>query len=121
MDLLLDRGRSALEEGDTARAIGHLSALIDHAPEFAEGYNARATAYFHQGRFGLSLDDIGRTLALNPRHFGAMTGLALILEELGETDGALIAWREVEKLHPNREGLNESIRRLEVKIGGETL
>lgn len=121
MDLLLDRGRTALEAGETDRAIEHFSALIDHAPQFAEGYNARATAYFHEGSYGLSLADIQRTLSLNPRHFGAMTGLALILEELGEVDGALLAWREVEKLHPNREGLETAIRRLEVQIGGETL
>lgn len=121
MDLLLSRGRSALEAGDTTRAVDHFSALIDHAPDFAEGYNGRATAYFQQGRFGLSVEDIRRTLELNPRHFGAMTGLALILEELGEIDGALLAWREVERLNPGREGLSEAIRRLEVRIGGETL
>ena len=121
MDLLLERGRKALEDGNTPRAIEHFSALIDHAPAFAEGYNGHATAYFRDGRYGLSLEDIRRTLELNPNHFGAMTGLALILEELGETNGALLAWREVERLHPNREGLSDSIRRLEVMIGGETL
>ena len=83
--------------------------------------NARATAYFQAGRYGLSIEDIRRTLQLNPRHFGAMSGLALILEELGEVDAALEAWREVERLHPNRDGLQDSIRRLEVQIGGETL
>ena len=121
MDLLLQRGRAALEDGNTPRAVEHFSALIDHAPMFAEGYNGRATAYFRDGRYGLSLNDIQRTLDLNPQHFGAMTGLALILEELGEIDGALLAWREVERLHPNREGLSEAIRRLEVMVGGETL
>ncbi|WP_227258197.1 tetratricopeptide repeat protein [Kangsaoukella pontilimi] len=121
MDLLLDRGREALAEGDTKGAIHHFSALIDHAPDFAEGYNGRATAYFQLGRYGLSLEDIRRTLTLNPQHFGAMSGLALILEELGETEGALLAWREVERLHPNREGLSDAIRRLEVLSGGETL
>lgn len=121
MDLLLERGRKALEDGNTPRAIEHFSALIDHAPSFAEGYNGRATSYFRDGRFGLALEDIRRTLELNPQHFGAMTGLALILEELGETDGALLAWREVERLHPNRDGLSDAIRRLEVLRGGETL
>lgn len=121
MDLLLDRGRAALQEGDTTRAIEHFSALADHAPDFAEAYNGRATAYFQEGRYGLSLDDIRRTLDLNPRHFGAMSGLALILEELGEPEGALLAWREVERINPGREGLADAIRRLEVQIGGETL
>ena len=68
-------------------AIEHFTALVDHAPEFAEGYNARATAYFQNGQYGPSLEDIRQTLMLNPRHFGAMSGLALILEELGRPPG----------------------------------
>ena len=121
MDLLLTRGRDALEEGDNIKAIRHFTALIDHAPDFAEGYNGRATAYFQVGRLGLSLEDIRQTLRLNPRHFAAMSGLALILEELGHKEDALAAWREVEKLHPNREGLKDAITRLEREVEGETL
>lgn len=121
MDLLLTRGRNALEEGDNIKAIRHFTALIDHAPDFAEGYNGRATAYFQVGRYGLSLDDIRQTLQLNPRHFAAMSGLALILEELGNEEDALSAWREVEKLHPNREGLQDAIKRLERSVEGEAL
>lgn len=121
MDLLLNRGREALEEGDTVLAIEHFTALIDHAPEFAEGYNMRATAHFQTGRYGLSLEDIRQTLTLNPRHFGAMSGLALILEELGRPDDALAAWREVEAINPNREGLSDAILRLERQVEGETL
>ncbi len=121
MDLLLERGRNALEAGDNVLAIRHFTALIDHAPEFAEGYNGRATAYFQAGRFGLSLEDIRRTLELNPRHFAALSGRALILEELGQKEDALAAWREVERLHPNREGLKDAIARLERQVEGETL
>ena len=121
MDLLLTRGREALEAGDMVLAIRHFTALIDHAPDFAEGYNGRATAYFQLGRYGLSLEDIRQTLRLNPRHFAAMSGLALILEEIDRPEDALAAWREVEKLHPNREGLKEAIRRLERQVEGETL
>lgn len=121
MDLLLKRGRDALEAGNTVLAIRHFTALIDHAPEFAEGYNGRATAYFQAGRYGLSLEDIRRTLELNPQHFSAMTGLALILEELGQPEDALNAWREVERLSPNREGLKDAIARLEKQVEGEAL
>lgn len=118
IDLLLDRGRTALAEDDTGQAIEHLTALIDHAPEFAEGYNARATAFFQNGQFGLALADIQQTLALNPRHFGAMSGLALILEELGHRDDALAAWREVQMIHPHREGLEAAVKRLERQVEG---
>ena len=121
MDLLLDRGRQALQAGNTALAVEHFTALIDHAPGFAEGYNARATAFFHDGKFGLSLADIQQTLAINPRHFGAMSGLALILEEIGQPEEALEVWREVEKLHPHREGLNDAVTRLERQVEGAKL
>ena len=72
-------------------------------------------------KFGLSLADIQKTLALNPRHFGAMSGLALILEEIGRPEDALAAWREVEAIHPHREGLKEAIERLERQVEGAAL
>jgi len=121
MDLLLTRARDALDAGDTTLAIRHFTALVDHAPDFAEGYNGRASAYFQAGRYGLALEDIRKTLELNPRHFTAMSGLALILEELGEPGDALDAWRAVERLHPNLEGLEASIKRLEISVGGARL
>jgi tetratricopeptide (TPR) repeat protein len=121
MDLLLERGREALEAGELPVAIEHFSALVDHAPDFAEGYNARATAWFQAGHYGLALEDIRQTLARNPRHFGAMSGLALILEEIGEEEGALEAWRAVEALHPSRQGVREAIERLERQVEGITL
>lgn len=121
MDFLLERGRKALEAENIPRAIEHFSALIDHAPDWAEAYNGRATAYFQAGRYGPSLSDIRDTLRLNPRHFGALGGLALILEELGETTGALEAYRAVADLYPNREGLAETIKRLEREVEGESI
>ncbi len=121
MDLLLERGRKAHAEGDFALAIEHFSALVDHAPDFAEGYNARATAYFQTGRFGQSLADIQQTLRLNPRHFGALSGLAAILEEIGRPEYALEALRAVKKLSPQREGLSDAIMRLERKVEGQSI
>lgn len=121
MDLLLMRGREAMTAGDTEAAIDHFSALIDHAPEFAEGYNARATAYFQADKFGLSLADIRSTLALNPQHFGALSGLAIILEHLGEQENALEIYRRIQAIHPNQENLEDAIERLEKAVGGVTL
>ena len=121
MDLLLERGREALSEGDTKKAIEHLTALVDHAPEFAEAYNSRATAYFEAGMFGPSLEDLQRTLALNPDHFAAINGLALIFEQMGEPELALRAWREVEKIYPTRAGLTEALARLEGRLEGRDI
>ena len=121
MDLLLDRGRTAMEAGDWGKAIEHLTALTDHAPDFAEGWNARATAYYHLGRYGPAMSDIQRTLALDPRHFGAISGLALILEDLGYAEDALKAYREVQAIHPHRPNLEETIERLEKEVDGTVL
>lgn len=121
MDLLLERGRAALDAGETGEAIGHFTALIDHAPGFAEAYNARATAYFQEGHFGPALADLQQTLALNPRHFGALTGLAVILMDLGADEAALEAWREVEELYPSSPQVQAVVPQLERSVEGRTL
>ena len=121
MDLLLSRGRRAMENGDFAKAINHLTALTDHAPEFAEGWNARATAFFNADEYGLSIADIQRALALNPRHFAALQGLGRILEELDREEDALAAYQSAAAIHPQREGLKEAIERLEKTISGQDI
>lgn len=121
MDLLLERGREAMQAGDHAAAIEHLTALTDHAPDFPEGWNARATAYFQAGELGPSLADIRRTLMLEPRHFGALSGLGLILEELGENGRALEAWRAADAIHPHSPGIDQAIERLERQVSGTDL
>lgn len=118
MDLLLRRGREALEAGDTRAAIEHLTALTDHAPDFAEGWNARATAYFMAGRLGPSLADIRRVLQLNPNHFGALTGLGRIFEELGQDERAIAAYRAALAIHPHLEEVRQALERLERKSNG---
>jgi tetratricopeptide (TPR) repeat protein len=119
MDMLLQRGRRALEAGDYAAAVEHFSALIDHAPEFAEGWNARATAFYLMDEYALSIADIGRVLSLNPRHFGALSGLAIMLEDMGEIDYARDALRAVQALNPNRPNIDEAVMRLN-RMTGET-
>ncbi|PKP62750.1 MAG: hypothetical protein CVT86_06985, partial [Alphaproteobacteria bacterium HGW-Alphaproteobacteria-8] len=89
MDFLLSRGREALDAEEYDKAVAHLSALIALAPDFAEGWNARATAHFLQDELWLSVADIQRALALEPRHFGALAGLGVILERIGDEAGAL--------------------------------
>jgi len=121
MDLLYQRGQKALEEDDLEAAIEHLTALTDHAPEFAEGWNARATALFRKKLYGPAIQDLQRALALNPRHFGAITGLAVILQDTGFEKEALEAWREVYALHPHRPEMIEAMDALEAKVGGQTL
>lgn len=121
MDLLLQRGRDAMGAGDTAAAIEHFTALTDHAPDFAEGWNARATAYFQAGELGPSVNDIARTLTLNPRHFGALSGLGMIFEQLEQPEKALEAYKAALAIHPHLQGVIESVERLEAETAGTDL
>lgn len=121
MDLLLQRGRDAMAAGDTAAAIEHLTALIDHAPDFAEGYNARATAYFQAGELGPSIADIAKVLTLNPRHFGALSGLGMIFEQLEKPAKALDVYHAAIAIHPHLTGVLQSIERLEADAAGQDL
>lgn len=121
MDLLLERGRDALGRGDAPAAIGHLTALVDHAPEFAEGYNARATAYYIAGLYGPAIADIGEVLIREPRHFGALSGLALIYEQLGNEARARDVLMKIRSFHPQMEGLEARIHRLDLVLQGTAL
>ncbi len=118
IDLLLQRGRDALEEEDPKKAIEHFTAVTDHAPGFAEGWNMRATAFFVIDRYGLSIEDVERALILNPNHFGALAGLGTMLERLGEDKSALEAYRRAQALHPHQERVNEAVERLTKSVQG---
>ncbi len=121
MDLLLQRGRDALGAGKTQEAIEHLTALTDHAPDFAEGFNARATAYYQAGEFGPAVADIARVLTLNPRHFGALSGLASMYEALNNKPRALDIYRAALAIHPHLAGVSSAIERLEKDVAGTDL
>ena len=121
MDLLLQRGRDAMAAGETRAAIEHFTALTDHAPDFAEGWNARATAYFQAGQLGPSVNDIAQVLTLNPRHFGALSGLGMIFEQLEQPEKALEAYRAALAIHPRLQGVIEAVERLEAETAGTDL
>ena len=118
MDLLLKRGREAIEAGDTTAAVEHLTALTDHAPDFAEGWYARAMAYYRAGLYGPSLADLRRVLDLNPHHFAALTGLGTILEESGAPEDAMKAYRAALALNPHQDNVRQALERLEKDAEG---
>ena len=115
MDLLLQRGEAALDMGDIPSAIGHLTALTDHAPDFAAGFQTRSAAYATAGQFGPALADLRRTLELEPRHFAALTQLGAMLEEMGDDDRALAAYRASLAIHPHQQEAIDGQARLEHK------
>ena len=121
MDLLFERGKKALEADETDAAIDHFTALIDHAPDFAEGYNMRAMAYYEAGLFGPALADLGKTLDLNPHQFGALAGLGMILEDSGFDKKALAAYKASAAIDPHQPSVNKAIARLTRKSEGEEI
>jgi tetratricopeptide (TPR) repeat protein len=120
-DLLLRRGKDALDAGTPDVALDHYSALVDHAPDFAAAYNGRATAYFILGLYGPALDDLRQALVLEPRHFGAMRGVAVILENLDRTSEALDVYRAVLAIAPASVDVRAAVDRLELDLKGRAL
>ncbi len=103
-DRLAQEGIRRMQQGDLAEAVDLFSQAIARAPRYAEGYNKRATAYYLMGRFTESLEDCERTLALNPWHFGALSGEGLIYINLHQPRRALEAFERALAVHPSLEG-----------------
>ncbi|WP_311201749.1 tetratricopeptide repeat protein [Sulfitobacter sp. S223] len=121
MDLLLKRGREALSVGEFGVAIDHLTALTDHAPDFAEGFHARATAYYRAELYGPALDDLEKALALNPDNYNAIFGLAVLFEELGDSRRAAQLYRRVLAINPHHENAEKALEQLKTEGIGRTL
>jgi len=120
-DFLLKRGRDALEVQDIRAAIEHLTALTDHAPDFAEGWHARASAYFAADLYGPAVADLERALALNPNLYDAIFGLGLIFEALERTQTAYAVYTRALAIHPHHEEVTSALNRLKPRIEGQAL
>ncbi len=121
MDLLLKRGNGALEAGDSEEAIGHFTALTDHAPDFAEGWHMRAVALAREGLYGPALADVERALSITPRHFNAIYSLGAVLKEVNRPGMAYEAFSRVLEIHPHHEAARAAIDRLGPEVGGRDL
>ncbi len=116
MDLLLERGYAAMEAEDFEMAVWHFSALVDHAPGFAEAYNGRAAAFFLLDKYGEAMADIEMALVLNPRHFGALGGMGVIQEQLDHPENALKAYKAALALNPHSQELVDTVKRVEDEL-----
>lgn len=121
LDLLLRRGRAALENQDIEAALDHLTALTDHAPDFAEGWHARATAYYQLELFGPAVDDLQRALALNPDNYDAIFGLGAVFLAFEDHQRAARAFGMVLDLHPHHENATKALEQLKSEGIGQTL
>ncbi len=102
--LLLQTGIDAMSRGDGRAALEAFDRLVAIAPDFAEGWNKRATVHYLVGNLDQSLDDIATTLNLEPRHFGALSGLGLVYIKLDDLERALVAFEAALAVSPQMIG-----------------
>jgi len=112
-ETLLTEGVDAMESDRYDAALEDFDRLVETAPNFAEGWNRRATLLYLMGEFDGSVRDIERTLELEPRHFGALSGLGLIYLQLGNEEAALKAFKQAFEINPHLEGVKENIESIE--------
>lgn len=114
----LKAGMRDMSSSQFEESIEHFTRVTEMAPEFAEGWNKRATAYFYNGELARSMRDIQKVLSLEPRHFGAISGMGLIFLEQGNERAALDAFRQVLEIHPQSQSANRHVDRLSDKLDG---
>ncbi len=120
-DTLMADGIAAMNAGDAEQAMAAFDRLVALKPNFAEAWNKRATALYLLGRFPESIKDIDRVLALEPRHFGALSGLGLCDLQLDRDKAALDAFERAAAVDPNLPGVRSRIEALRKQLEGEPI
>lgn len=121
VNLLMLRGVEAMSAQDLKTAFRVFTDVTEIAPEFAEGWNKRATVLYLIGAYPESIADIDRTLALEPRHFGALSGLGLCNAELDRTEAALDAFERALAVNPHMDGARTNAELMRRKIEGDRI
>jgi tetratricopeptide (TPR) repeat protein len=117
VDQLMEMGEVAMDSGQLRMAIAMFDAVIERRPDFAEGWNRRATAYYMLGAFERSEADVARVLQLEPRHFGALSGLGLINTAQERYDAAIAAYERALAVDPNLPGARINLDTLRRRQG----
>jgi len=112
LNVLMRQGTAAMSSRDFGLALKSFNALIQLAPTLAEAWNKRATLYYLMRDFDASIADVKQTLALEPRHFGAIVGLGLMYDQLGDQPAALRAFREGLKINPHMAAIREKSEKI---------
>ena len=110
---LMQIGIRALNYSTYRKALQSFDRVIEIAPEFAEGWNKRATLYYHIKEYRRSIDDIKKTLRLEPRHFGAWSGLGLVSIAQENYSGALAAFKKALSINPHISNIRRYVHKLE--------
>ena len=109
---ILRNGIAFMQEGLMPSALAEFDRLVEVAPQFAEGWNKRATVLFYMDQYNASVADIEKTLLLEPRHFGALSGLGMIYMNSGKFKAALVAFQSAQEVNPYLPGVNQNIERV---------
>lgn len=118
VDLLLRSADMAVAKQQTAAALDYLDEAIALKPSYAESWNKRATLHYKSGNYDKSMADIAQVLIREPRHFGALSGMAAILEETGNDKAALGVWEKVLDVYPANKDAQVHVRTLSDKLAG---
>jgi tetratricopeptide (TPR) repeat protein len=119
--LLMSRAKKAIDDDDYDLALRLLDASIEIKPDYTEAWNRRATVYFLKKDYGNSLADLSKVLTREPRHFGALSGLGLIMQEVGDDKRALDAYRKALDVYPRLKGVSEKVKTLTEKVEGRDI
>jgi tetratricopeptide (TPR) repeat protein len=117
VDSLFEIGMIAILHGDYSSALAFFEQVTERAPNFAEGWNKRASVEYQLGDLDAALRDVERTLAIERRHFGAMSGRALIYIAVGDDKDALQMFERALAINPASIGLRRQVQRLRDKLG----
>jgi tetratricopeptide (TPR) repeat protein len=120
-NLLMNRARTAVEKKDLDLAIKLLTAVIKIKPNYVEAWNRRATLYYMKKEYGHSLYDIGEVLKREPRHFGALSGLGLIMQDIGDDKLALDAYRRALAVYPRLQRIPDLVKTLSQRVEGRDI
>lgn len=121
IDLLMARSLTALKNQDPELALKLLDSVTELAPNYTEGWNRKAYVHFSQKQYAHALHDLRHALALDPRHFKAIDGLANVLREIGDKKRALQIYRTLHKVHPFWHGAKPAIEELEREVEGQRI
>lgn len=119
VDYLMRQGLTAMADGHHGEALIYFTQVVTLAPGYAEGWSKRSALYYLMEDYQRALKDLEQVLRLEPRHFAALGGLAVLLDELGDKEGALVAYRKVLTIHPYLDGAREAEQRLSEEVEGQ--
>ncbi|MDE5441491.1 tetratricopeptide repeat protein [Bradyrhizobium sp. CSA207] len=119
--LLMSRAKTAVDAQKIDVAIKLLDSVIKLRPDYIEAWNRRATLYYMQNDYGRSLADIQQVLAREPRHFGALAGLGMIMQEVGDEKRALEAYRKALAVNPHLDKIPDQVKSLTEKVEGRDI